>query len=136
MPVWAKTMTVMIPENMPLLGAPVLNDELNQAMGKGNNILDKQLYLSNGLLGRAMVPLLKVVGDTELCHGNVFLSKDQALDINESLKLLTAVINYVNHSRKVNVRYGVRDDVLKRLCSWECDVGSKELFWDTCRGYV
>ena len=90
--------------------------------------MDKQLYLSNGLIGKAMVPLMKIVGDPDLCQGKVYLSMTHLEDINKSLKLMTAAINYVNHSRKENVRNGVRDNVLRRLCSWDCSVGNKELF--------
>ena len=119
---------LLIPENVPELSAPTLNDDVKQVMGKGFNILDKQLYLSNGLLGKAMVPLLKIIDDKDLCHQKVYLSKDHLQGISKSVKLLAAVFNYVNHSRRENVRNGVRDDTMKKLCSWDCKVGAKELF--------
>ena len=48
--------------------------------------------------------------------------------LNNSLRLLTSVGNYINHLRKEVARFHVDDSALAELCKWDCEVGESDLF--------
>ena len=47
---------------------------------------------------------------------------------NDSLKLLTASFNWLNHCRKDVVRNDVKDPAIFNLCGWDVAVGETALF--------
>ena len=48
--------------------------------------------------------------------------------LNNSLRLLTSVVNYISHLRKEWARIHVDDLALAELCKWDCEVGESDLF--------
>lgn len=117
---------VKFPNNVDNLIVPVTNDDIIKAMTTGGKLQDARLARTNGILSKAIVPLARLLSDIgeKKC-----LSMDHYMTgLNASLRLVTAAFNYLNHLRKEVARIHIQDSALAKLCSWECEVGTTELF--------
>lgn len=72
------------------------------------------------------MPVAKLISDI---GGNKRLPTYHYLaSLNDSLRLMAAAFNYLNHIRKEVVRIHVNDSALAQLSRWDCEVGTNELF--------
>ncbi|KAK4316176.1 hypothetical protein Pmani_012685 [Petrolisthes manimaculis] len=89
-------------------------------MSVGGNLIDARLFHTNGLISKALIPVAECISDIGEKKGktiNCFLE-----GLNNSLRLLTSVVNYINHLWKEVARIHVHDRGLA------CEVGNDELF--------
>lgn len=115
-----------VPNNVPNMKVPETNPAIIRAMGVGGKLVDARLVHTNGLLTKAIVPIVRCLSDIgeKKCE-----SVHSYLDgFNGSLRLLISAINYINHLRKEVARIHVNDTALAELCKWECEVGTDSLF--------
>ena len=113
-----------LPANVANIKVPVTNSDVIKAMNANGKFLDARLTRTNGLLSRAMVPLARIVSDVG--ERKVKPMAHYVPGINDSLRLLAAGFNYLNHLRKEVVRISVNDTALGQLCRWEEDDGQEE----------
>lgn len=117
---------INIPSNVPNMTVPATNSAITKAMSVGGKLLDTRICHTNGVLVKALVPIAQCVSDigekTEKPVAS-YLS-----DLNNSLRLLTSAVNYLNQLRKEVARIHVNDSALAELCKWECEVGREDLF--------
>lgn len=117
---------VKLPVNVGNFTVPVTNADVAKALSFGGRLLDARVFRTTCLLSKAIVPLARLLSDF---GDKKNLSLDQHLmGLNSSLRLLTAAFNYMTHIRKEIVRFHVQDSALAKLCTWDCEVGTAELF--------
>lgn len=117
---------ILLPSNVGNLKVPVTNNDITMALSAGETFLDARLTRANCIISKAMVPLAKIVsdiGEKKNLRSEVYFSS-----LNDSLRLLAAAFNYINHIRKEVARIHVNDSALAQLCKWECEVGTDKLF--------
>ena len=117
---------IRLPSNVPNLKVPVTNSAITKAMSVGGKLVDTRLALTNGLLTKALVPIahcLSDIGEKKIQPVTSYLD-----GLNNSLRLLTSAVNYINQLRKEVARIHVNDSALEELCKWECEVGKDDLF--------
>ncbi|MPC33288.1 hypothetical protein E2C01_026632 [Portunus trituberculatus] len=95
-------------------------------MSVGENLVRTQLLLTNKLLIKALVPIA-------CCSNDVGKKKDYPLNFyldghNNSLRLLTSAVNYINQLWKEVALARMNDTALADLCNLNCEVGKNELF--------
>ena len=117
---------IKIPSNVPNMTVPVTNAAVTKAMGVGGKLLDTRLCHTIGVLIKALVPIARCVSDIGEKTGKPITSYLSAL--NDSFRLLTSAVNYLNQLRKEVVRIHANDSALAELCKWECEVGKDDLF--------
>ncbi|MPC77897.1 hypothetical protein E2C01_072366 [Portunus trituberculatus] len=105
---------------------PVTNTAVTKAMSVGGRLVDARLFYVNGLLCKALVPVVQCISDIGEKKGKPLHGYLDGL--NSSLRLMTSVVNYLNHLRKEVARLHVHDPAMTDLCKWECEVGWDELF--------
>ena len=105
---------------------PVTNGDITKAMTSGGKLLDARLARTNGILSKAIVPLARLMSD--FGEKKSLSMEHYTPGLNSSLRLLTAAFNYVNHIHKEVARIHMHDSALAKLCSWECEVGTADLF--------
>lgn len=117
---------VKLPSNVANFQVPVTNADVTKALSMGGRLLDARVSRTSCLLTKAIVPLARLLSDF---GDKKTLSLDQhVMGLNSSLRLLAAAFNYMTHIRKEIVRLHVQDSALARLCTWDCEVGTAELF--------
>ncbi|XP_063856582.1 uncharacterized protein LOC135098244 [Scylla paramamosain] len=117
---------IKLPSNVPNLKVPATNSAITKAMSVGGKLVDTRLSLTNKLLTKALVPIaccISDIGDKKDKPVNYYLD-----GLNNSLRLLTSAVNYINQLRKEIARTHVNDSALAELCNWECEVGKDDLF--------
>ena len=102
------------------------NGDITKAMTSGGKLLDARLARTNGILSKAIVPLARLMSD--FGEKNNLSMEHYTPGLNSSLRLLPAAFNYVNHIHKEVARIHMHDSALAKLCSWECEVGTADLF--------
>lgn len=117
---------IKFPSNVPNLKVPVTNSAITKAMSVQGKLVDTRLSLTNGLLVKALVPIARCISDVG--EQNVQPITCYLDGLNNSLRLLTSAVNYVNQLRKEVARLHVHDSALEELCKWECEVGRDDLF--------
>lgn len=117
---------IKLPSNVPNLAVPVTNSAITKAMSVGGRLVDSRLSHTNGLVCKALVPIVQCINDIGEKSSKPLASYLEGLNI--SVRLMTSVINYINHLRKEVARLHVHDRALVDLCKWECEVGRAELF--------
>ena len=117
---------IKVPSNVPNLKVPVTNTALSKAMSFGGKLIDVRLFQTNGLITKAIVPIARQISDIGDKKGKTLNSYLDGL--NNSLRLLSSAVNYINQLRKEVVRIHVHDSALVDLCKWECEVGKDDLF--------
>ena len=55
--------SIKIPQNVPNLTVPATNPDITKAMGNGGKQIDLQLFRTNALIAKAIVPLASFVAD-------------------------------------------------------------------------
>jgi hypothetical protein len=95
-------------------------------MGDSGRLLDSQLTKTNGLIARAMVPVAQIISD--IGQGKAKSTGSYLGSLINSLRLLAAGFNYLNHTRKEVTRLYVRDSAMNQLYKWDCEVGQDELY--------
>ena len=110
-------------ENMKMT---VTNNDISQDMNTGGKFLDALLTRTNCLISKAIVPVAKLISD--IGEKKNHPTDHYLASLNDSLRLLAAAFNYLNHIRKEVARIHVNDSVLAQLSRWECEVGTNELF--------
>lgn len=117
---------IKLPGNVPNLKVPATNPAITKAMSVGGKLVDTRLSLTNKLLTKALVPIASCISDIGDKKGKpVYFYLD---GLNNSLRLLTSAVNYINQLRKEVARTHVNDSALAELCNWECEVGKDDLF--------
>lgn len=117
---------IKLPSNVPNFKVPVTNSDVSKAMNVGGKLVDTRLSLTNGLLSKALVPIAYCVSDIGKKKGkNINFYLD---GLNNSLRLLTSAVNYINQLRKEVARIHVRDTAMADLCKWKYEVGTDDLF--------
>ncbi|MPC48803.1 hypothetical protein E2C01_042586 [Portunus trituberculatus] len=115
-----------IPRNVPNLKLPTTNTAITKAFSLGSKFIDVGLLHTNGLIAKALVPIACCINDIGEKKGqNINCHLD---GLNNSLRLLSSTVHYVNHLRKEVARIHVHDSALPDLCRWECEVGQDDLF--------
>lgn len=122
----ALVQSIKLPENVPNLTVPATNADITKAINSNGKLLDTQLFRTNGLIARAIIPLATFVAEVGEEQAKPINSYFTA--INNSVRLLAAAFNYINQSRKEVIRMNVREQGLPGLCKWDCPVGQDELF--------
>ena len=117
---------IKLPSNVPNLTVPSTNAALTKAMSVGGRLIDARLVYTNGLISKALVPIAQCISDIGERKGGSINSYLHGL--NNSLRLLTSSVNFLNHLRKEVARIHVHDSALVDLCRWDCEVGKDELF--------
>lgn len=117
---------IKLPSNVPNLTVPSTNSALTKAMSVGGRLIDARIAYTNGLLSKALVPIAQCISDIGDRKGGSINSYLHGL--NNSLRLLTSSVNYLNHLRKEVARIHVHDSALVDICRWDCEVGTDELF--------
>lgn len=115
-----------VPSNVPNMKVPETNPAIVKAMSVGGKLVDARLTYANGLLIKALVPIVQClsdIGEKKCDRIHSYLE-----DLSGSLRLLLSATNYLNHLRKEVARIHVNDTALAELCKWECDVGTDSLF--------
>ena len=118
--------SIKIPQNVPNLTVPATNPDITKAMGNGGKQIDLQLYRTNALIAKAIVPLASFVADVGQKKEKP--AAEYLEGINSSVRMLAAAFNFVNQSRKDVVRSFVKERGLGTLCKWDSPVGEEELF--------
>ena len=54
--------------------------------------------------------------------------KEECKQLQQTISLLVAAVNYVNQARKDVIRNCIREPAIIDLCKWEQEVGESELF--------
>ena len=117
---------LLVPSNVPNMTVPETNPVISKALSVGGKVLDARLAHTNGLLLKALVPILRCLSDIGENAGkpiSTYLS-----GFNDSLRLLVSAFNYLNHLRTEVARIHVSDSALTELCKWEHEVGRDALF--------
>lgn len=117
---------VKLPVNVGNFTVPVTNADVAKALSVGGKLLDARMFRTTCLLSKAIVPLARLLSDFG-DKKNPSLEQ-HVMGLNSSLRLLTAAFNYMTHIRKEIVRLHVQDSALAKLCTWDCEVGTAELF--------
>ncbi|MPC54745.1 hypothetical protein E2C01_048670 [Portunus trituberculatus] len=105
---------------------PATNSAITKAMSVGGKLLDTRICHTNGVLVKALVPIAQCISDIgEKIEKPI---SSYLGDLNNSLRLLSSAVNYLNQVRKEVARIHVNDSALAELCKWECEVGRDELF--------
>lgn len=117
---------IRLPSNVPNLTVPSTNTALTKAMSIGGKLIDARLTHTNGLLSKAVVPIAQCINDIGEKKGNSI--GNYLPGLNNSLRLLTSAVNYLNQLRKEVARIHVHDSALVDLCKWDCEVGTDALF--------
>ena len=117
---------IKLPSNVPNLTVPVTNPAISKALSVGGKLIDARLSHTNSLLSKALVPVAVCISDIGEKKGKPVSSYLDGL--NNSLRLLTSAVNYLNHLRKEVARIHVGDSALVELCKWDCEVGESDLF--------
>lgn len=117
---------IKLPSNVPNLTVPATNKAITSAMSFAGKLIDTRLFLTNGLLTKAIVPVAQCISDVGEGKGKTVSYYLEGL--NNSLRLLSSAVNYVNQLRKDVARMHVNDSALADLCKWECEVGREDLF--------
>ena len=117
---------VKLPANVPNLVVPQTNADITKAMAHNGKTLDNQLFRTNGLIARAMVPIATFVAD--IGQNKSKPAKEYLDGMNNAVRLLAAAFNYTNHTRKEVVRMNVKEKSLSQLCQWDSPVGQEDLF--------
>ena len=122
----ATSAKIKLPINVDNLKVPVTNSDITQAMNAGGKFLDARLTRTNCLISKAIVPVANLISD--LGERKNRPTDFYLASLNDSLRLLAAAFNYLNHIRKEVARIHVNDSALTHLTTWECEVGTNELF--------
>lgn len=117
---------IKLPCNVPNLKVPETNPAIVKAMTLSGKMVDGRLTHANGLLAKALVPIVQCLSDIGEKKSDRIHSYLEGL--NGSLRLLISAINYINQLRKEVARVHVNDTALAELCKWECEVGTDSLF--------
>ncbi|KAK3892397.1 hypothetical protein Pcinc_003767 [Petrolisthes cinctipes] len=111
---------IRLPSNVPNLTVPATNTAITKAMSVGGKLIDARLFHTNGLISKALIRVAECIsdiGEKKSKTINCYLE-----GLNNSLRLLTSVVNYIHHLRKEVARIHVHDRALAELCKWECEV--------------
>ena len=115
-----------IPANVPNMTIPRLNQELFDVMNKDGKFRDIALQRCVGLVTKALIPLSSIISDV---GSKTTKPIDHYLpQLNETLQLLTASVNYMNHARKDGIRASIRHLPMNKICNWETEVGTDLVF--------
>ncbi|KAK4326074.1 hypothetical protein Pmani_003371 [Petrolisthes manimaculis] len=98
---------INLPSIVPNLTVPTTNTTITKAMSVGGKLIDARLFHTNGLISKALIPVAECISDIGEKKGktiNCFLE-----GLNNSLRLLTSVVNYINHLWKEVARIHVHD---------------------------
>lgn len=117
---------IKIPSNVPNMTVPATNSAITKAMSVGGKLLDTRVCHTTGVLVKALVPIAQCINDIGEKRGKPIAS--YLSDLNNTLRLLTSAVNYLNQVRKEVARIHVSDSALAELCKWECEVGRDDLF--------
>ena len=117
---------IQFPSNVPNFKVPAMNKDILHSMNQNTKMMELRLANTNNLLGKAMVPIVRVLKDAGLQQAKPV--SEYISDLQDSLRLLLAAFNYQNHARKELVKCNVKDTPLQSLCSWDYDVGTNEIF--------
>ncbi|MPC68198.1 hypothetical protein E2C01_062395 [Portunus trituberculatus] len=117
---------IKLPSNVPNLAVPVTNAAVTKATSVGGRLVDAHLFYANGLLCKALVPVVQCISDIGEKKGKPLYGYLDGL--NNSLRLMTSVVNYLNHLRKEVACLHMHGPAMTNLCKWECEVGRDELF--------
>ncbi|MPC71124.1 hypothetical protein E2C01_065393 [Portunus trituberculatus] len=117
--------TIKFSSNVPNLSVPATNSAVTSAMTVGGKLIDVQLFHTNGLSSKSLVPVAQ-------CNNDIGERKGKPVSnlegLHNSLRLLTSAVNYVNQLWKEVVQIHINDLTLTELCKWEYAVGREELF--------
>ncbi|MPC80054.1 hypothetical protein E2C01_074618 [Portunus trituberculatus] len=89
---------IKLPSNVPNLMVPVTSSAFSKALSVGGKLIDARLSHTNSLLSNGMVPVAVCISDIGEKRGKPVSSYQDRL--NNSLRLLTSAVNYLNHLRK------------------------------------
>ena len=117
---------IKFPENVPNLTVPSTNADVLKALPSNGRLLDTQMFKTNALIAKALVPIASLVAD--IGEGKVQNCGGHFQGLNSSVRLLTAAFCYINQSRKDVARMYIRESTLPGLCKWDSPVGEKDLF--------
>ena len=117
---------IKLPSNVPNMTVPTTNPAISKAMSVGGKLIDARLSHTNTLLTKTLVPVAQCISDIGERKGK--LVNHYLEGLNNSLRLLTSAVNYVNHLRKEVARIHVHDSALAELCKWDCEIGRDDLF--------
>lgn len=117
---------LLVPSNVPNMKVPETNPVISNALSVGGKVLDARLVHTNGLLLKALVPILRCLSD--IGENTCKPLASYLSGFNDSLRLVVSAFNYLNHLRKEVARIHVHDSALTELCKWEHEVGKDALF--------
>ncbi|MPC67220.1 hypothetical protein E2C01_061389 [Portunus trituberculatus] len=118
---------IKLSSNMPNLFVPATTSAITSAMTIiGDKLIDMQLFYTNGLLSKALVPVAQCISDIK--EGKEKPVSSYLEGFNNSLRLLASAVNFVNQLRKEVAQIQVNDLALVELCKGECAVGREKLF--------
>lgn len=97
---------IKLPSYVPNLKVPGTITAVTKALSVGGRLVDARLSLTNGLISKALVPIARFISDIGEKKGqNIHYYLD---GLNNSLRLLTSSVNYVNQLRKEIARIHVQ----------------------------
>ena len=114
------------PANVPQLVVPSLNEDVRRALDSGGKVIEIGVFRCANLVAKALVPLLHMMDD--IARGTVKPATSYLDGTEDSVRLLAAVFNILNHVRKDVARYHVQETALQSFCNWDCEVGMDKLF--------
>ncbi|XP_045135591.1 uncharacterized protein LOC123518689 [Portunus trituberculatus] len=115
-----------IPANVPNMTTPRLNQELFEVMNKEGKFQDIALQRYVGLVTKALIPLSGIISD--MGSKTTKAVEHYLPQLNDTLQLLTASVNYMNHARTDGIRASIRHLPMNKICNWETKVGTDVVF--------
>ncbi|KAK4326754.1 hypothetical protein Pmani_002783 [Petrolisthes manimaculis] len=97
---------IRLPSNVPNLTVAATNTAITKAMSVNGKLIDARLFHTNGLISKTLIPVAECISDIGEKKGktiNCYLGGQ-----NNSLSLLTYVVNYINNLRKKEARIHVQ----------------------------